>query len=64
MDAAKRIFERDGFLESRIVDIAEEADIAPGTFYHYFDSKEEVFREVAEMYRGPAGRRSRSSVAG
>jgi AcrR family transcriptional regulator len=49
VDAAKRIFERDGFLESRIVDIADEAEIAPGTFYHYFDSKEEVFREVAEM---------------
>jgi len=48
VEAAKRIFERDGFLESRIVDIADEAHIAPGTFYHYFDSKEELFREVAE----------------
>jgi AcrR family transcriptional regulator len=42
------VFERDGFLEARIVDIAETAKIAPGTFYHYFDSKEEIFREVAE----------------
>ena len=24
------------------------AGLAPGTFYHYFDSKEQIFREVAE----------------
>jgi AcrR family transcriptional regulator len=48
VDAAKRVFERDGFLEARIVDIAETARIAPGSFYHYFDSKEQIFREVAQ----------------
>ena len=42
------MFERDGFLDARIVDIAETADLAPGSFYHYFDSKEQIFREVAE----------------
>jgi AcrR family transcriptional regulator len=47
--AAKKVFERDGFLEARIVDIAEEANLAPGGFYHYFDSKEELFLEVAQM---------------
>jgi AcrR family transcriptional regulator len=46
--AAKSVFERDGFLEARIVDIAETARLAPGTFYHYFDSQEQIFREVAE----------------
>jgi AcrR family transcriptional regulator len=48
VEAAKKVFERDGFLEARIVDIAETAELAPGSFYHYFDSKEEIFREVAE----------------
>jgi AcrR family transcriptional regulator len=47
IEAAKRVFERDGFLDARIVDIAETADLAPGSFYHYFDSKEQIFREVA-----------------
>jgi len=47
VEAAKRVFERDGFLEARIVDIAEEAGLAPGSFYHYFDSKEQLFLEVA-----------------
>jgi AcrR family transcriptional regulator len=48
VEAAKKVFERDGFLDARIVDIAETADLAPGSFYHYFVSKEEIFREVAE----------------
>jgi len=47
VDAAKQVFERDGFLEARIIDIAETAQIAPGSFYHYFDSKQQIFREVA-----------------
>ncbi len=49
VEAAKVVFERDGFLEARIVDIAEAANLAPGSFYHYFDSKEELFLEVAQM---------------
>ena len=48
MEAAKEVFERTGFLEARITDIAKQAGISQGSFYHYFDSKEQVFREVAE----------------
>jgi AcrR family transcriptional regulator len=44
--AAKRIFERDGYLGARIVDIAMSAKVAIGTFYGYFGSKEDVFRAV------------------
>ncbi len=47
IDAAKVVFERDGYLDARIADIAETAHLATGSFYHYFDSKEQVFREVA-----------------
>ena len=47
MEAAKEIFEEDGFIEGRISDIAERAGLSHGSFYHYFDSKEEIFREVA-----------------
>lgn len=47
LDAAKQIFEENGFLDARISDIAERAGLSHGSFYHYFDSKEEVFREVA-----------------
>jgi len=48
LDAAKQIFERDGYLEARVTDIAEAAGVSHGSFYHYFESKEVVFREVAE----------------
>jgi AcrR family transcriptional regulator len=47
VEAAKEIFEEQGFLEARITDIADRAGQAHGSFYYYFDSKEEVFREVA-----------------
>jgi AcrR family transcriptional regulator len=48
LDAAKGVFEETGFLDARISDIAERAGLSHGSFYHYFDSKEQVFREVAE----------------
>jgi AcrR family transcriptional regulator len=44
--AARTVFERDGFLGSRLTDISAEAHCAAGTFYTYFSSKEEVFAEV------------------
>ncbi len=49
LDAAKEIFEENGFLEARISDIAERAGLSHGAFYHYFDSKEQIFREIAEI---------------
>ena len=55
LEAAKEIFEEDGFLEARISDIAERAGLSHGSFYHYFDSKEEIFREVAESVEDQLG---------
>jgi AcrR family transcriptional regulator len=48
VEAAKAVFEEDGFLDARISDIAERAALSHGSFYHYFESKEQIFREVAE----------------
>jgi AcrR family transcriptional regulator len=48
LEAGKAVFERDGFLQARISDIAAEAGVSHGSFYHYFDTKEELFREIAE----------------
>jgi AcrR family transcriptional regulator len=42
------VFERDGFLSARISDIAATAGLSQGSFYHYFESKEQIFREVAQ----------------
>jgi AcrR family transcriptional regulator len=48
LEAAKAVFAETGFLEARISDIADGAGLSHGSFYHYFDSKEAIFREVAE----------------
>jgi|SRR5690625_3835703 len=44
--AARKIFERDGYLDSRLVDIAEEAKCSIGSFYTWFESKEVIFAAV------------------
>src|ERR1700730_17213246 len=49
--AARAVFERDGFLEARIVDICAEAGVATGSFYTYFKTKEDAFAAVmAEVH--------------
>ncbi len=46
ISAARKIFERDGFLDSRLIDITSEAKISVGSFYTYFESKEDLFAAV------------------
>ena len=43
------MFERDGFLAARIVDIAAQAGVAAGSFYTYFASKEAALAAVLEQ---------------
>jgi AcrR family transcriptional regulator len=45
---ARRVFERDGFLDARIADIAAESGVATGSFYTHFASKKEAFVAVIE----------------
>jgi len=42
LDAAVRVFARQGFHACRVSDIADEAGVAYGLVYHYFGSKDEV----------------------
>jgi TetR/AcrR family fatty acid metabolism transcriptional regulator len=42
LDAAVRVFARRGFHSCRVSDVADEAGVAYGLVYHYFDSKEEI----------------------
>jgi AcrR family transcriptional regulator len=46
LDAAIRVFARQGFHSTRVADIADEAGVAYGLVYHYFNSKEEVLNEL------------------
>jgi TetR/AcrR family transcriptional regulator, fatty acid metabolism regulator protein len=42
LDAAVRVFARQGFHTCRVSDIADEAGVAYGLVYHYFQSKDQV----------------------
>jgi AcrR family transcriptional regulator len=42
LDAAIRVFARQGFHHCRVSDVADEAGVAYGLVYHYFGSKEEI----------------------
>jgi TetR/AcrR family transcriptional regulator, fatty acid metabolism regulator protein len=46
LDAAVRVFARQGFHATRVSDIADEAGVAYGLVYHYFRSKDEVLNEL------------------
>ena len=46
--AARTVFIRDGFNEAKMVDIAAEAGVAPGTLYLYFASKEILAGSIGE----------------
>jgi TetR/AcrR family transcriptional regulator, fatty acid metabolism regulator protein len=46
LDAAVRVFARQGFHSTRVSDIADEAGVAYGLVYHYFNSKDEVLNEL------------------
>lgn len=47
IDAARRVFERDGYLDVGVAEIVAEAGLARGSFYTYFPAKIDVFRVVA-----------------
>ncbi len=44
--AARRVFEKRGYHETRIADVTTAARMAVGSFYTYFDSKEDLFEAV------------------
>jgi AcrR family transcriptional regulator len=52
LDAAREEFGERGFSDSSIVAITQRAGVALGTFYTYFDSKEEVFQALVRDMSG------------
>ena len=46
LDAAVRVFARQGFHTCRVSDIADEAGVAYGLVYHYFKSKDQMLNEL------------------
>jgi AcrR family transcriptional regulator len=48
LDAAKSILNRDGYGAAKMADVAQEAGVAQGTLYLYFDSKESLASAIGE----------------
>lgn len=47
MVAAKRVFSERGFNKATMEDIAQEAELSPGTLYLYFKNKEELYASLS-----------------
>lgn len=50
LDAAKRVFRDKGYHQASVHDIIDEARIARGTFYLYFEGKQEVFGQLVDEF--------------
>jgi AcrR family transcriptional regulator len=62
LDAAKRIFARDGFEAARIEDIAGATGHTRGAFYAHFNTKEDLFFALFEQESGERLRELRSAL--
>ncbi len=52
VEAARKVFGRGGFERTTVADICAEAQIAHGTFYHYFKDKMSVLEAVLDEFLG------------
>lgn len=64
LDAAAIEFGTQGFGETSIVSITRRAKVALGSFYTYFDSKEEVFRALVQDMSKRVGRQAADAMTG
>lgn len=50
LDAAIRIFARQGYAQTSVSEIIDEANVARGTFYLYFKSKKDIFNALLDRF--------------
>jgi TetR/AcrR family fatty acid metabolism transcriptional regulator len=50
IDAALKVFSRKGYADTRMADIAREADMSYGLVYHYFENKEKLFDAIVDEW--------------
>lgn len=50
IESAIKMFQQRGFQMTRVSDIVSDAGVAQGTFYNYFRSKEEIFRDICNDF--------------
>ena len=62
LDAASKVFTRDGYVDARMSDVADEAGLSLGGLYRYFENKEDLFGSVIRNLNEELFRRSRAST--
>jgi AcrR family transcriptional regulator len=51
LEAARRVFGRDGYVDARMQDVAREAGLSTGGLYRYFENKTDVFTAlIADLH--------------
>ncbi len=63
LKAAIRVFARNGFFDSRIAEIAKEANVADGTIYLYFNNKYDILITIFEEEMGKIIARVNQEIA-
>lgn len=48
LDAAVKVFSEKGYIDSSIKNITDEASVSVGSFYSYFDNKEDILEQIYE----------------
>ena len=61
--AATRVFASNGYFSSKVADIARAADVADGTVYLYFKSKEEILHSIFDQNMAEAIAACRKLIA-
>src|SRR5207237_10136438 len=64
IDAAVRVFARNGYYNSRVSDIAKEAGVASGTIYLYFKTKDAILVTLFREKMAAWGAHGRAEIAG
>jgi AcrR family transcriptional regulator len=59
--AAREVFAEHGYSSTGVRDVVRRTDLASGTFYNYFESKEAIFAAVLEEVGGEARARVRDA---
>ena len=62
LEAASKVFTRDGYVDARMSDVADQAGLSLGGLYRYFENKEDLFANVIRDLHEELFRRSRSST--
>ena len=50
MDAAREVFREKGYFNAKIADIAKAAGRSPGSFYNYYESKEQLLDALLDQF--------------